>query len=358
MKNSIPNGLATGIGSLPHTDVDSAVKFVFKYFRDIPHWPQLPKLSGLEGLVDQYLSPLINIGLVEQKQNKSPCLITEKEDWLERLTLFYTAYLEISEGIQSNLEKFSFPENYAKGFYAFIRYLETHGTGNARWLKGQISGPVTVGLQLTDHMGRSAYYDTQLRDLVVKNLAMQAVWQVKALGRFGLPVILFIDEPGLYAYGLSTHITLKKEEILQDISALAEAIQGAGALAGVHVCARTDWSALLNSKVDIVSFDSFNYFDSLTLYAADVKEFLQRGGVLAWGLVPTSEQAMELEVSNLIEMYQRQTNAILSKGIDSNIFKKQVLITPSCGTGNLNLSVAEKVYTLTAGVSEHLVSSV
>jgi len=139
---------------------------------------------------------------------------------------------------------------------------------------------------------------------------------------------------------------------------LADAIQGAGALAGVHVCARTDWSALLNSKVDIVSLDAFNYFDSFMLYGSDVMEFLQRGGVLAWGLVPTSEQAMELEVSNLIEMYQRQANAVSSKGIDSNLFKKQVLITPSCGTGNLNLAVAEKVYTLVAGVSEYLVSSI
>lgn len=350
--------MATGIGSLPHTDVDSAVKFVFKYFRDIPHWPQLPKLSGLEGLVDQYLSPLINMGLVESRPNKSPYLTTEKEDWHNKLALFYSAFLEISEGIQSSLEQFSFPQNYARGYYAFISHLETHGTGNARWLKGQISGPVTVGLQLTDHIGRSAYYDTQLRDLVVKNLAMQAVWQVKALGRFGLPVILFIDEPGLYAYGLSTHITLKKEDIIQDINSLTEAIQGAGALSGVHACARTDWSVLLNSKVDMVSFDAFNYFDSLILYGADVKEFLQQGGVLAWGLVPTSEQAMDLEVSNLFELYQRQANAIVAKGIDYNLLKKQVLMTPGCGTGNLSMPVAEKVYALTAGVSEHLVSPI
>lgn len=298
------------------------------------------------------------MGLVETRPNKSPYLANEKEDWLDKLTSFYSAFLEITEGIQSSLEQFSFPQNYARGYYAFISHLKTHGTGNAKWLKGQISGPVTVGLQLTDHIGRSAYYDTQLRDLIVKNLAMQAIWQIKALGCFGLPVILFIDEPGLYAYGLSTHITIKKEDLIQDINALTEAIQGTGALVGVHACARTDWSVLLNSKVDIVSFDAFNYFDSLILYGADVKDFLQRGGVLAWGLVPTSEQVMELEVSNLIELYQQQADAIVSKGIDNNFLKRQVLITPSCGTGNLNLLVADKVYSLTAGVSEHLVSSI
>ncbi len=97
MGNFIPNGLATGIGSLPHTDVDSAIKSVFKYFRDIPHWPQLPKLSGREGMVDQYLSPLINMGLVELRQNKSPYLAVEKEDWLERLTLLYP-FLSLRSG--------------------------------------------------------------------------------------------------------------------------------------------------------------------------------------------------------------------------------------------------------------------
>jgi len=72
LKNFTPNGLATGIGSLPHTDVENAIKFIFKYFRDIPHWPQLPKLSGLEGLVDQYLSPLMNMGLALMSRVYTP----------------------------------------------------------------------------------------------------------------------------------------------------------------------------------------------------------------------------------------------------------------------------------------------
>lgn len=350
--------LSTGIGSLPHTDPESAVKLIVHNFKEIPHWPQLPRLAGTEGLVTQYLSPLMSFGLaVQERPDKSPHINTEREDWPDRLADFYSAYLEVSEGMETSYERFAFPEAYAAGFYAFTRCLDTHGPAStARWLKGQISGPITVGLQLTDQNGRSAYYDEQLRDLVVKNLSMQAAWQVKALARFNLPVIIFIDEPALYAYGLSTHITLKKEDLLRDINTVVEAIHGAGARAGVHSCARTDWSILLESKADIVSFDAYGYFDSLGSYSTEVSNFLLRGGVLAWGIVPITEEVMELKAANLVDLFRRQVAVLAARGINSDLLKKQVLITPSCGIANLGIPVAEKVYHLTAEVSSCLMS--
>lgn len=354
MQVSSWHGVCTGIGSLPHTDPENAVRLILQTLKEIPHWPQLPRLAGSEGLVTQYLSPLISYGLVVQDPNKSPYINTEKEDWFDSLAAFYSTYLEVLEGSETSYERFAFPEEYAAGFYAFVRHLDTYGPGDARWLKGQISGPITVGLQLTDQKGRSAYYDEQLRDLVIKNLSLQAAWQVKFLARFGLPVIIFIDEPALYAYGLSTHITLKKENILQDIDAVIDAIHGAGAKAGIHSCSRTDWSILLESKADIVSFDAYGYFDSLGPYNTEVRNFLSRGGALAWGLVPVSEEILNLKVVNLVEVLKRQINTLVAKGISYDLLKKQALITPSCGIANLGIPSAENVYNLTAEVSSYL----
>ncbi|MBE3070874.1 MAG: hypothetical protein IMZ66_11630, partial [Planctomycetes bacterium] len=49
----IGNCRATGIGSLPAGDVASAIDAVFAYCPDLPAWPQLPKVSRAEGMVEQ-----------------------------------------------------------------------------------------------------------------------------------------------------------------------------------------------------------------------------------------------------------------------------------------------------------------
>ena len=350
-----PRGLATGIGSLPHTDPEAAISLVMRFFKEIPHWPQLSRLASTEGLADQYLSPLNKAGLLAKRPGKSPYIDTENEDWNNRLAAFYSGYLEMLESDnQSVYDRFAFPIEYAAGFYAFIRHIETHGTGNAQCLKGQITGPVTIGLQLVDQDGRSAYYDDQLRDLIVKNLVMQASWQVKALGRFGLPVIIFIDEPALHVYGQSSYITLTKEDVIEDINAVVQAIKDANAVAGIHSCAYTDWSILLESKADIVSFDAFSYFKSLKLFSSEVKSFLLRGGTFAWGLVPTSEEVLRLKAGDLVDLFKQQMDALVDKGISYDLLRNQILITPSCGAGNLSIVASEKVYGLTAEVSNLL----
>ena len=40
-----PCGMATGIGSLPHTDPAEAVNVLLERLEDAPFWPQLPRLS-------------------------------------------------------------------------------------------------------------------------------------------------------------------------------------------------------------------------------------------------------------------------------------------------------------------------
>ncbi len=165
---------------------------------------------------------------------------------------------------------------------------------------------------------------------------------------------MFIDEPTLQVYGQSTYITLSKEKLIEDINAVVHAVRDAGAVAGIHSCGCTDWSILLESDADIVSFDAFNYFNSLELYDSELKGFLSRGGSLAWGLVPTSENVLRLNARGLVDLYERQIDALLNKGIDYDLLKTRTLITPSCGAGNLSIMVSEKVYGLTAEISSFL----
>lgn len=348
-----PNGLATGIGSMPFLNPADALPMIKEYLPEIPHWPQLPQRGRQEHLVYQFLKPLVKYGLLLEDSDKI-FFDTTRDDWDTRLTEFYSIYLAAEEGDPAALNEFALPVEAAAGFYAFLEEM-AKGTGPARMLKGQVVGPVSAAFQLKDERGRFAYYDEQLRDLVVKSIAASAAWQGQELGRFGLPVMIFIDDPALGIYGPSKYITVSRGMLLEDFSIIAQAIHGAGAMAGAHSCDAIDWSLLFESELQVVSFDAYNYFSSLIPFVESLKDFLDRGGSLAWGLVPTlNNRVLDEDENSLLGILNGQWSELAGRGIHRDTLVKRCLITPACGTGLLDLPEAEKIYQLTCRISQRI----
>jgi len=347
-----PQGLATGIGSIPCTDPACAWSLVKKYFLDIPHWPQLPLRGRQEHFVNQYLRPLVKTGLLTDDGNNI-YFNTTKPDWSDQLTEFYSIYLACEEGDRSALSEFALPQDAAAGFYALLDEMEK-GTGNISFLKGQVVGPLSVALQAKDERGRFAYYDEQLRDLIIKTLAMHAAWQAGELGRFGRPVLIFVDDPALGVLGQSGYITITRDMIKEDLEAIVNAIHKTGGLAGVHSCDAIDWSVLFELDLEVVSFDAYNYFSSIVPYTSLLKSFFDRGGALAWGLVPTlNDRALDEDVDSLLKILEGEWSELLRRGIPRDVLISQSLFTPACGTGLLDPSLAERIYSLTASISDN-----
>ncbi len=178
---------------------------------------------------------------------------------------------------------------------------------------------------------------------------MKARWQVRRLSLLKRPVMIFFDEPALAGVGSSEFTSISNEEIRQCFEEVFEAVHLEGGLAGVHICANTDWSLVLESSVDIVSFDAYAYFDRFILYPDQIKKFLDSGKILAWGIVPTlnAEQLERETVASLLSQWDEQVEQIESLGIDVQKLTAQSLITPSCGTGSLSVELAGKVLKLT-----------
>ncbi len=106
--------------------------------------------------------------------------------------------------------------------------------------------------------------------------------------------------------------------------------------------------------MDIVNFDAFEYGDTIAIYSDSVKSHLDRGGVLAWGVVPTSEKIREQTVESLEKKLEEGIDRLASKGIDRNLILQQAMITPSCGTGSLPVDAAEKVFSLMADLTKRM----
>lgn len=347
-----PGGLATGIGSLPYTDPVQALTLILGNMPVIPHWPQLPQRGGAEGFVFQFLQPLVRAGLLVIEDDRA-IFDDDHPLWPEGLTRFYTDFLAAEEGDEEALNTFALPREAAVGFYAFMEEMHRN-LGEALYLKGHLAGPLTIAFQLKNKRGRPAYYEEQLRDLVVKTLAAHARWQARTLAGLGRPAIVFVDEPAVSVYGQSTYITITREMIKEDLNAIFRSIHQGGGLAGVHSCDAIDWSILCECDLDIINLDAYNFGSSLFVYARELKAFVEGGGVIAWGIVPTSEKAFTEDEGSLISRLHELFTGLVQRGIPGELLHRQSLITPACGTGLLAPELAGHIYRLTRTVAERV----
>jgi len=338
-------GMCTAIGSLPHQDVERACEIVLESFPEIPAWPQLPRLNLRENMYIQ-----VSEGM--------PCLVFDKEkeivyfqtkgDITGELEKFYEKIIE------NRVDYFKIGEEYAVGFYSLMEHLRRNlskgGGVGILALKGQLIGPISFGLTVTDENRRSIFYHEQIVDVIVKTCAMKARWQIIKMKEIFPRIIIFIDEPYLSSFG-SAFVSLAREEVVNYLNQVIDSIKLEGAIVGIHCCGNTDWSILMDTKVDIISFDAYNYLETISLYPEKLKEFLSQGRCLAWGIVPASSRAMGEEINNLIERFEDGLKLLVSKGISRERILENLLITPGCGTGTLPVEVAEKVVKLTREVS-------
>jgi methionine synthase II (cobalamin-independent) len=346
-----PYGAATLVGSLPHHDRQRAIDLVFEEVGEIPAWPQLSSYNS-EQMMVQY-----NEGLPGLERKNDRILFTVSDPGFEQELLeFYEEYLPAANGeLSLDESRFRFGEDTGRTFFAFLERLERQQQ-TAAAVKGQITGPFTLTSGLKDENGQFALYDPRLRDVVVKNLALKAQWQVEQLSRSSLPVIVFIDEPALAGFGSSAFISVSAEDITTMLDEVVSHIHKAGGLAGVHVCANTDWSLFLGGSLDVINFDAYEYFERFALYRQGLVSFIERGGLVAWGIVPTLDvdNLKQENTESLVSRWRQQVEELVGDDLSLETIFRQSIITPSCGCGTLTEPLAERVVNLTRQVSEQL----
>lgn len=348
----VPQGLATGIGSMPFECPAEALALVMEETPEAPHWPQLPLKNRQEHFVHQFLHPLVACGMLVCRAQRWSFDMS-RENNTECLTRFYSQCLPAEDGSPEGMQSFLPPPEAAAGFHAFLR-LPPDRLQKARYVKGQVAGPLTIALELKDEFGRPAYYQGDLRDTIVRTLALNARYQAEALLRFGLTPLMFVDDPAISAYGSRLHLALNRNDILEDLNFICAAIRSAGALPGIHSCEAVDWSLVMESKAQILSLDAYRFGASLIPYADQLKPFLDRGGVVAWGIVPTVDDPFGESADSLFERLQVLWDNLFAKGPDRETVLRQSMVTPACGTGLLTVDQARRIYRLTAEVSRRI----
>lgn len=334
-----PRARATGVGSMPHPETHEAMRVMFQNFPTIPYWPQLPKRDFRENMYAQFSEDLVGVQIDLPQEWMG---LVKDDHTLAQVERFYARYIE------ENSDLFAVGQEYAAGLYALRDHRDA--LKNAKWIKGQVTGPISFGLKVVDQNLKPMLYDEALRDVLVKHIARKAQWQEKFLAELGTP-ILFVDEPSLALIGASV-VALNRDEVVRDLEEVFSALH---CITGTHCCGNTDWSMLLQTSVNIISFDAYNYAENLALFADDVKRFLDRGGVLAWGIVPTVEEQIASETAeSLVARLDAAVRLLVKKGLDRDWLYARALITPACGLGTVSPAAAERAFSLTRQVSDQV----
>jgi hypothetical protein len=332
-KHKISPFSTTGIGSLPHAEAADAVSLSLDAL-DIPFWPQLPGVSFRESMVVQYSEGMPGVRLDPDGRR----IWVEKNG--EEITRFYETHTEDA--------RLAISEDYAKGLYEFLGRIRGR---RFEALKGHVTGPLTFTLGLSDADGKPVYYDEELREISLMLLKAKARWQVDLLGQHAEKVIIFIDEPILSALGSTSYMGVSQEEAMRLLGETVGAVKQAGGIAGVHCCGRADWPLVLGSGVDIMNFDAYGFGNTLALYPEETERFLRGGGILAWGIVPTSED-INKQTGESIERLFRERLGMLSEKVPEALLLDNIILTPSCGTGSRTVGETIKVFQLLMGLKE------
>lgn len=338
------------IGSLPHKDVDLAMKIAGSF--EIPFYPQLARLNRNEDMTVQYLENMPGVVISDDKIY----LENESDEFFEQLENLFMDYEEILADINSEaLDKYAITE---KNSSTFKTLLEIVKEKNPAYAKGQITGPFTLSTSLNDKGGKCVFYDETLKEVIAKTLSLKALWQIREIKKASkntMPII-FIDEPSMSQLGTSAFITISKEEVVAIVKEVSDLIKANGALSGIHCCGKCDWSIPIESEVNIINLDGFFFAQNLSLFSSELKPFLENGGIIAWGIVPTLDKdALEkADINQMIDKFDEAINYLIQKGIDKDLLLKQSMVTPSCGAGSLTVELAEKAMGLVKELSLEL----
>jgi len=341
MEKIFANCATMAIGSLPFTDPEQAVDLMLRNNPECPGWPQLPRIDFREGMYIQFAEGM-PAAVVDAGHER---IWFDAGQAPERMADFYEHYLS------EDVDYCSISANYARGLDSFIKRLPVEG---ALFTKGQVTGPVSYGLTVTTGDQKPVLYNADLFEAVVKALAMKGRWQAerfRAAAPEQTPVIFF-DEPYLTQVG-SAMISLPPEQVTASLNECYAAVDG---LTGTHVCGGTDWGLLAGTDVDILHFDAFEHLRELLLYEKEIAGFLERGGMLAWGIVPTDERALDLEAGEMAGRVSvaAEKVAAFGGGLSAQDVLRSSFISQACGLGSRTEETARRCLELAAEITDVL----
>ncbi|HEX9969789.1 MAG TPA: hypothetical protein VGB03_06590 [Acidimicrobiales bacterium] len=315
----LPTAAATAVGSLPHVDADAAAAASLQLLPDLPAAPQLPRRHPDEGMLAQAVHGMAGVR-AEGGSLQVDLAAFDPESPLD----------------------VSFDGEAWVGLRAFLSAARSRRGA----VKLQLTGPVTLGVALLDAgVPADVAFEAAGNAVTARARALVSLAS-DAMPAAGLVVVL--DEPGLAAWG-SDRLPLKGDDVV-DLLSHGLASLGPAVVTGVHCCSDIDWKLVTTAGPDLLSAP---VSPRLVESSMTIGTFMERGGLVAWGVVPT-DRPIGHDPDPLWRKLADLWGEMTRGGCDPLRLRQQALLTPACGLANHDPVQAAHVLDLTMGVAERV----
>jgi hypothetical protein len=304
-------GSTLGVGSLPHRDGESAARFSLDHF-DIAVVPRLPRRSPAEQLVAQAIVGARGVTLGQYG--------TIAVD---------VAALDPEAPVVTDLRS----DNFA-GFRSFLDVASAEGI-DARPVKWQLVGPVTLGLSLT-RAGAPVDLAFRVASQTVRAHA-DALCSALEEALPNSPQLMVLDEP-LMADLMEHDFPLPPDTAADLLSGTMAVVQDRAAV-GVHCCFDADWPSLLEAGPQVISLPARA---DVVEVAGYIDRFLDGGGWIAWGAI-SSDGPIGVTATRSWHTLSSIWCDLVRRGSDPSLLRRQSLLSPRSGLAGHTPSVAEDI---------------
>ena len=287
---------------------------------------------------------------------KTPCLKIDREKRQlyfelsgheDELVEFYDRYLSV------DLDYFAISPDLDPTLYFLAEMYKEKPWSGLKLIHFSFPGLYSWGLSIKDEHGAPALYDETLRDVLIKSLAVKAKWREKKVKELfpGIQIMVTVGDGALSVYG-SAGGTGTWDRVKKDYNEIMELLDS---ITCIHCCANFDWSLLMETSTDSINFDAYQYGNTMSLYADQLKRFLGRGGMIAWGIVPTAGSGGDITVEtpdNLANRLEDAIQMVVDKGIDRELLLEASWITATCETNTMPVALSDRVHEATREVSQ------
>ena len=302
------NLLTTAMAVMPQTNVQEALSLALSL--DVPFWPQLPNYSYYEDMYVQAAEHFPGILLDLDKRTlrfSMEKFIVEFEETMSRFE--DPAYFDISE-------------TYSVVYHDFL----SRDLADKPAIRGQLEGPISFGFNVLDQDDRPILFDDTIRPFMMEFMAQRINTQLAQLKKRNANAFMFIDEPGLQ-FIFSTMSGYGEQKAKTDLDNFFSMVD---CPRGIHLCGNPDWDFLLGLDMDILSLDIYTNAEIFSSCTGSIKKFLDRGGVLVWGIVPTGYELSAKESLGFLMMkLEGIWQHLGKKGVDIEQLISQSMLSPA-----------------------------
>jgi hypothetical protein len=326
------------LGALPHRSAVQALDVSRRYVGALLAWPQLPQRSFRE----QYLVQSV-IGFPGLVVDAAALRVYVDRNEAERqIDTLLLAYLE---------HTISYAALGADDAAGLVELTRSGGGRDLRAVKGQILGPISVALQLTDEYEQPLIYNDMLFDAIAQLLRLRVAWQELRLSEIAPATIICVDEPLLEAVAVP-FFPHDWDRVAAQIDEVLAGISGCRAL---YVCGAVDLQRLMQTSVELLIAESAVYRRMGASGCDALIAFLERGGMVGVGIVPSdNERLTTASVESVFSEFAAFLDDLTSQGVARDLLLQRTVITPAQSLAYLDIASAERALQLLAGVSRRI----